>query len=106
MSYCRFAWNGSDVYVFDHVDGGIECCGCRFGDTTRFGTPEEAITHLGLHRRAGHFVPEYAITRLWADIPGADKPVNPEPPELTKRREMIDGILKDIRKEGHDQPNR
>ena len=27
MSYCRFS--DGDVYMFDHVYGGIECCACR-----------------------------------------------------------------------------
>ena len=102
MSYVRFAWDGSDVYMFEHCDGGIECCGCRFAKQSegfpRFGTPEEAIAHLGLHRRAGHFVPEYAITGLWNDIPGADKPVRPEPKSLTKMRKMMRKVLKGVKK--------
>ena len=28
MSYCRFS-DGSDVYMFHHVAGYVECCGCR-----------------------------------------------------------------------------
>jgi hypothetical protein len=94
MSYVRFAWDGSQVYMFEHCDGGIECCGCRFADKTgkgfpRFGTPEEAIAHLALHRRAGHFVPEYAITGLWNDIPGADEPSRPEPAMMKRSKKMM-----------------
>lgn len=88
MSYCRFAWDGSDVYVFQSAQG-FECCGCRFGGCKTLGTPEEMIAHLALHRRAGHFVPEYAITGLWQDIPGADKPIRPEPAVLTKAKKMM-----------------
>jgi len=28
MSYARFGWDGSDVYVFMHVSGHLECCAC------------------------------------------------------------------------------
>lgn len=31
MSYARFGWNNSDVYVFAHVGGGFECCACSIG---------------------------------------------------------------------------
>jgi hypothetical protein len=82
MSYCRFAWGGSDVYVYRSA-GGIECCGCRFGTNFTAGTPEEMIAHLATHRRAGHFVPPEAIELLWNEIPGAESPRAPEPVTLT-----------------------
>ena len=79
MSYCRFAWGGSDVYVYEG-DSGITCCGCSLtGCTTT--EPEVMIAHLALHRRAGHVVPEHAITGLWNDIPG--KGSGPEPVGMT-----------------------
>ena len=56
-------------------------------------------TTCGLHRRAGHFVPEYAITGLWNDIPGCDKPTRPEPKSLTKMKKMIQKARKDLQKE-------
>jgi hypothetical protein len=82
MSYVRFAWDGSDVYVYDSCSGGIECCGCRFGTSFNCQTPEEMIAHLATHRRAGHFVPEYAITGLWNAIEGQTKPRKPAPTSL------------------------
>lgn len=82
MSYCRFAWGGSDVYVYPSSQG-IECCGCRFGTNFTSGTPEEMIAHLALHRRAGHYVPASAIMELWEDVPGTSIPVNPEPSTMT-----------------------
>ena len=85
MSYCRFAWDGSDVYVFES-ERGIECCGCRFNEDFVTDEPEQMIAHLARHRRAGHFVPEHAITGLWADIPGAQRPPEHEPPLLTHAR--------------------
>ena len=98
MSYCRFAWNGSDVYVFEHVDGGYECCGCSIGKQWRFITLEEMIVHLAEHKRAGHFVPMYAIIGLWRDIPGPNKAVKPEPEALKKSRLMMKRIVKELRR--------
>jgi len=82
VSYCRFAWDGSDVYVYES-DRGIECCGCRFEEDFVADEPEEMIAHLARHRRAGHFVPAHAIESLWRDIPGAQRPPRREPPSLT-----------------------
>ncbi len=33
MSYCRFG--ESDIYLFSHVDGGIECCSCALADKVK-----------------------------------------------------------------------
>jgi hypothetical protein len=82
MSFCRFAWDGSEVYVFGSSSG-IECCGCKLQQNFTAGTPEEMITHLALHRRAGHYVPLYAIERLWAEIPGATAPNQGQPNGMT-----------------------
>lgn len=93
MSYCRFAWDGSDVYVYLGASG-FECCGCRLpGRLGGFScdSPEEMIEHLGEHRRSGHYVPRYAIEGLWEEVPGPDKPVHPEPDTLAKMREAIQG---------------
>jgi len=96
MSYCRFAWDGSDVYVFPTNNGQedvIECCGCKLvgHEWGHFDckTPEEMIAHLAEHRKAGHFVPFYAIERLWEEITGADKPVHPEPKAITDAKKMM-----------------
>jgi hypothetical protein len=81
MSYCRFAWGGSEVYVYEGQEG-ITCCGCALkGCTTS--EPEEMIAHLALHRRVGHFVPEAAILALWEDVPGAQRPAKGEPTVMT-----------------------
>ena len=101
MSYCRFAWDGSDVYVIP-VQGGIECCACKLNDKNfQVVTPEEMIAHLALHRRAGQFVPFHAIDRLWDEIPGADKPAHPEPVELTLsslrvERAILEAKIRDL----------
>jgi len=59
MSFERFA--SSDVYIFEHVSGHIECSGCTLvlpDDLEIFGTavmstPREALTHLDLHEEKG-----------------------------------------------------
>lgn len=71
MSYCRWGWDGSDVYVFESSSGFVCCC----GPGCESKTPEEMIVHLASHRRNGGFVPAYAIEGLWHDIPGAKEPV-------------------------------
>lgn len=56
MSYVRFSAD-SDVYVFAHVNGFIQCCGCRLGDEWDFDSPEGIVEHLKQHVAAGHKVP-------------------------------------------------
>lgn len=88
MSYARFGWEGSDVYVFATMMGGeevIECCACSLAEpikldlpfTDLFGIvhtyeaknfyatyPGEMISHLNIHIANGHTVPQYTLDRL------------------------------------------
>lgn len=89
MSYCRFAWDGSDVYVY-RGDEGLVCCGCFLKKHFSCETEEEMILHLGDHRRKENFVPEYAITSLWHEIPGQTRPKKHEPKSLTKATLSLD----------------
>jgi hypothetical protein len=59
MSYCRFSWDDSDVYLYEHVDGFIECSACRFDDPwiVQLNSLDEALAHVAKHRAAGHIVP-------------------------------------------------
>lgn len=71
MSYCRKNGEDSDVYLFLHVGGWLECCGCNLD-------PEhphyiafsriEMIKHLGEHRKQGDKVPERAFDRLRREL--------------------------------------
>lgn len=86
MSYARFGWDGSDVYVFTSSTG-LECCGCLLqerewvDDPTHsilkgylkavgeivphvFTSNQGMIDHLMLHRERGQTVPEDALARL------------------------------------------
>lgn len=94
MSYARFGWDGSDVYVFT-TSNGIECCGCLLQERhwvenpkirpfggyfenvgveveTIFRSNDGMVGHLLRHRRAGHTVPQYAIDRLLDPRDAAD----------------------------------
>lgn len=66
MSYCRFAWDNSDVYVYEG-ERGFECCGCKLHNSFRSNSELGMIVHLVEHLIAGHTVPEYAFTRLLGD---------------------------------------
>lgn len=66
MSYCRFF--NSDVYLFEHVGGYAECCGCSLRDNPEFDTPLLALDHLLEHIEAGDYVPDYAIERLKVEV--------------------------------------
>lgn len=58
MSFERFL--SSDVYIFEHANGGIECCACNLNsnkeeDSWYFNvsTPRKMIEHLQEHESAG-----------------------------------------------------
>ena len=57
MSFERFST--SDIYMFESVEGFIECCGCLLADWDAGGftlskTPREALKHLDRHEEIGH----------------------------------------------------
>ncbi|MBN9208159.1 MAG: hypothetical protein J0H96_05775 [Microbacterium ginsengisoli] len=60
MSYARFS-ETSDVYVYAHVGGFIECCGCLLSDVWEYHSREAIVAHMGEHVEAGHLVPEYLL---------------------------------------------
>lgn len=71
MSYARFGWNGSDVYVFLHAGGFIQCCGCPYandgyGSFNAYRT-KQMVDHLKKHQANGDHVPEKVFTRLEAE---------------------------------------
>ena len=72
MSYARFS-RDSAVYVFAHVGGYLECCGCSLGDKWDFHSTAEMLAHLEAHKAAGHEVPEYCIEGLKVDAEENDE---------------------------------
>jgi hypothetical protein len=75
MSYARFGWDGSSVYVFLSSFGYLECCGCsltpnRFGE---FLSTAEMVRHLQEHQERGHTVPPETFDRLREDADWNDR---------------------------------
>jgi len=74
MAYSRF-WD-SDIYIYSHVDGHIECCACWLNEgieDTLFGLSEkitndvDLIGHIRQHRRLGHNIPEGLEEEILSD---------------------------------------
>jgi hypothetical protein len=98
MSFARFGWYNSDVYVFEHVGGYIQCCGCALPEfnkddeifaTVDFKTPKEALEHLEIHKEAGHNV-DRAVSGITEEYPDLDVTIEPyveseEQKEATQR---------------------
>ncbi len=83
MSYCRFGWDNSNVYLFESSEG-FECCGCWLNKISQtFETRQDLISHLMIHLQEGHIVPRYAIDALLNEI---YEPIEPQPkPEFQKK---------------------
>lgn len=79
MSFARFSH--SDVYIYEHVGGFIECCACSLHESTadwypQFKTPREAIAHLKEHKKAGHDIGG-AIKKIKSGYSDLDTPIEP-----------------------------
>jgi hypothetical protein len=99
MSYARHNGVDSDVYIFEHAGGFIQCCGCRFAPkdefdhwddlvSTNLATAREALAHMDFHVSAGDRVPERAFARIREEHPDLDAPIEPyvTPPEVRERQ--------------------
>lgn len=69
MSYARLGQDGSDVYVFMHVYGHLECCFCSIAKNRSFqaASTMEMLTHLDHHRSVGDYVPGHVALDLQLD---------------------------------------
>lgn len=74
MAYSRFF--DSDIYIYPHVDGYIECCACWLNEkleTGLFGLSEKIRDdqtleeHIDEHILAGHNVPEGLLEDILSD---------------------------------------
>jgi hypothetical protein len=74
MSFERFST--SDVYIFEHVGGFIQCCGCIMGDDWDYSTPREMLAHLNKHEDAGHDIGK-ARARIIEEYPDLDVSIEP-----------------------------
>ncbi len=79
MSYARWGGN-SDVYVYAHYQGHVECCGCVLGDAslnTRLHSAEAVVAHMREHVATGDRVPAHLLD------PGTYDPEDFVPPEIS-----------------------
>lgn len=79
MSFERFST--SDIYMFEHVGGFIECCGCWLSDWDtepfpQFATPREALDHLDRHELVGHDI-GHARINILNEYPDLDTSIEP-----------------------------
>lgn len=82
MSFERFL--SSDVYIFEHAGGFIQCCGCNLvnpSDGEIFGfaelaAPRDALAHLDLHEAAGDDIGA-ARARIEKEYPDLDIKIEP-----------------------------
>lgn len=82
MSFERFG--SSDIYIYEHVGGFIECCGCSIAEIdedeivgfAKLATPREALAHLDAHEAAGDDIGG-ARRRIEKTYENLDAPIEP-----------------------------
>lgn len=112
MSFERFS--SSDVYIYEHVSGFIECCGCHlalpddegFFGYERLKTPREALVHLDAHEAAGDDIGG-ARRRIEKEYENLDAPIEPfvrSEEDEKRQRERLREVFKtdEILKEARD----
>lgn len=105
MSFERFS--SSDIYMFEHVGGFIQCCGCWLdGDDegswlVELKTPREALAHLDRHETAGHDIGG-ARNRIIKEYPDLD--IEIQPYKRTEEEEIMHRKLMDDIKSRHQHP--
>lgn len=97
MSFARFS-ETSDVYIYSHYLGYIECCGCVLFGSFEADSLQEILDHISEHRVAGHKIPEgleefmktnvsaedFAVSNI-EDKPKIDDGIKPEWRELMEQ---------------------
>lgn len=104
MSFERFF--SSDVYIFEHAGGFIQCCGCSLVDPEDgeiFGfaelkTPREALAHLDLHEEADDDIGG-ARRRIEKEYEDLDAPIEP----YVRSEEDTERIREKMRKAWNDK---
>ena len=82
MSFERFG--SSDIYIFEHAGGFIQCCGCLISEPeegelfalTELKTPREALEHLDAHEAAGFDIGG-SRRRIEKEYEDLDDPIKP-----------------------------
>ena len=63
MSICRWGCDGSDIYMYEHCDNFICCCGCNLNSGYDFkaASDKEALKHIQKHIENGDKVTQDTI---------------------------------------------
>lgn len=99
MSYARWG-EESDVYIFEHVAGYIQCCGCQMtktSDKELFGfanlkTARKALEHLDAHVANGDKVSPSTFEKIKKEHPDLDAEIPPyvvSPEKEAEQRELF-----------------
>lgn len=75
MAYSRFS--NSDIYIYPHVGGWIECAACwlnegkpeksLFVESVEINNDQDLIEHIRLHKMHGHDIPENLLEDILND---------------------------------------
>jgi len=91
VSYARFGWDGSEVYVFkcvgdrEHPGGWLECCSCSLAPAYQYFSTVAMVDHLREHTAAGQHVPADVVPALLADDAENFPPADPRHPASKER---------------------
>jgi len=97
MSFERMS--SSDIYIFEHASGFIQCCGCRLTEPEEYEdvgfanlkTPREALAHLDDHEAAGDDIGG-ARSRIEKEYEDLDAPIEPyvrTPEQEARQKKML-----------------
>jgi hypothetical protein len=71
VAYTRFGWDDSEVYVYMHIGGWLDCCSCRLKPSPHgsviLRSTDAMVAHLREHEAAGHVVPAEVFVELERD---------------------------------------
>lgn len=75
MAYSRFT--NSDIYIYSHIDGYIECCACwlnesqdeysLFLNNVQIDNDMDLARHLKAHAKLGHDMPDSLLQDILQD---------------------------------------
>ena len=75
MAYSRFT--NSDIYIYPHIDGYIECCACwlnesqdeysLFLNNVQIDNDMDLARHLKAHAKLGHDMPDMLLQHILQD---------------------------------------
>lgn len=109
MSYARFS-DDSDVYIFEHANGFIQCCGCLITEAEppewagfyNAQTAREMIHHIYQHMSIGHKVPDRCLERINKEHPDLDAKIPPYVPDPAQQERVRQRMAELMKKENNE----